>query len=442
MRCCAQAEADVVCPGPIDETVIIQAPVVEQYDSVIRASGGILFRQGTKVITASQGEYNTATRLGELRNVTFTTCGCPRPDYRFEARELALLQGNRIRARKVAFHLGGTRVLALPVFVMRTGRGRVSDNVFPRPSYDKDDGFGLAQEFRMAETDRLHAFADLAVTQKRGLEGEVYDEYALDGDLRAFPGKFLTYDSLASSALRMPRLPVGAQLCPEELDMAGAARLRQYGRLTIKQRTYDVRNTGLTVSRQPEFGLTYIAPAVNLPRTPLDPRLHLYPQVTASWGRFKETPSAEDVVVRRGLEATVAANLLPLGRYTAIQPALLYGMFDYGNGDSYRTWGVALDASRVFPNGATVTARYIRRGDSGQSPFVFDTVEMFRELQAAFQVPIGRHILGFATGFNGDVGRSYDWQLLYGYRTDCLAMWVTWHSLLQRLSVDAAIINL
>jgi len=142
------------------------------------------------------------------------------------------------------------------------------------------------------------------------------------------------------------------------------------------------------------------------------------------------------------LPISMTANLLPLGRSAAIQPMVMYGISSYGNDSSYRTWGYGVDASRLFPSGAIVTARYIKRNDSGKSPFLFDTVDVFREFQGAFQVPIGKHILGFVAGLNVDTGTVYDWEALYGYRTDCLATWVTWHSRLQRLSFNVAIINL
>jgi hypothetical protein len=51
-------------------------------------------------------------------------------------------------------------------------------------------------------------------------------------------------------------------------------------------------------------------------------------------------------------------------------------------------------------------------------------------------------VVGFILGFNGDEGKPYDWQLLYGYRTDCIASWVTYDSRLARLMFDASLINM
>lgn len=445
-RSCVTAQkevaSDYVSCEEENREVTIQAPVIEQSGTKIRAAGGLRFLQANKRIEASEGFYDTRTATGELMDASFTTCEAANPDYRFRARELRFLPNNRVRVRRASFYLGRTKVLTLPVFLFRTGRGGVTRNVFPKPSVDKDDGFGLEQEFRLADSDRLHANANLQVTSKRGLMGDIWNEYGLDGALGGFPGRFLSYDSLRSSTLTMPQVAVGRMPCLEDLYPTGVARLRQFGRFSLKQRTYDIRNTGLVVYRQPELGLTYVVPHINFTGAELDPRLQLYPQATASWGLFKESPGTAAMQSRLRFDVAAGLHTFPMGRYAAVQPVVLYGVSTYGNGDTYRMWGYAVEASRLWRNGAIVTARYIRRYDSGESPFLFDTVDMFREYQGAFQVPIGRHILGFVAGFNRDVERVYDWEVLYGYRMDCLAVWVTYHSLMQRFHVEMAIINL
>ncbi len=428
--------------NPEDQPVVIEAREVEQLGTTIHASGGLFFRQATKRITASEATYDTAAKTGLLTNVSFTTCQGARPDYRITARELRLLPNSRVRARSVSLYLGGFKVITLPFLVTRTGRQSGAHRFFPRPSFDKDDGFSLAQEFRIIDSSRLHTTADLKLTTKRGLEGELRDEYGLDGVLSGFPGRLFNFDSLRNSALEMPRLPLGCTPTPEDLSTEGLARVRQFGRFSLKQRTYDIRNTGLVVYRQPELGIDYIAPHLNPAGSDLDPRLQLYPEVTATWGRFKEVPGSVGFTSRWGATAAIGANVARLGRYAAIQPVLLYGAYHYDTGESYQWWGYGVEASRLFPSGATVTGRYIKRSDSGDSPFLFDTVDVFQEAQAAFQVPFGKHVLGFVEGFDVDRGRTYDWQLLYGYRTDCLAAWVTWRSRLERLSFDIAVTNL
>ena len=147
------------------------------------------------------------------------------------------------------------------------------------------------------------------------------------------------------------------------------------------------------------------------------------------------------LTTRGSISAAIGANLLSLGEHAAVQPVLLYEASSYGSGDTYRTIGYAIDAARLFDSGASATLRYIRRDESGHTPFYFDGVDVFRQVQGALQLPVGRHIVGFVADLDLDARKTYDWEVLYGYHTDCLAGWVSWHSRLQRLSFDISISN-
>ena len=135
-------------------------------------------------------------------------------------------------------------------------------------------------------------------------------------------------------------------------------------------------------------------------------------------------------------------NLLPLGPRTAVQPVFAYSAFRYQGGMSYTTSACAIDAGHVFRDGSVVSLRYIKRSQSGESPFLFDTINISREFQGAFQARLGSQVLGFVAGYDADKGGIYDWQVLCGYHTDCLAAWLTWDNLLKRLAFDVALINL
>lgn len=425
----------------LEGRVIIQAPVIEQFGTSIRASEGVLFRESTKRIRATDAVYDTSTKTGVLRDVVFTTCSHAKPDYRIEAREIRLLPNDKLRANRVSVYLGRVKLITLPFLFARTTARRAGSFVFPRPSYDTDDGFGLSQEFQLLDSDRSRATADLTLMMKRGLRGEIRNEHGIDGDLRDFSGRFLTYESLRERALDVPGAPTGNPPRPEEVSLTRRARLRQFGRFSFKQRAYDVRKRSLRVDRQPELGITYIAPAISFTGTRLDPRLEIYPTLTASWGRFKEEPGTVGLTTRRSISAAIGANLLSLGEHAAVQPVLLYEASSYGSGDTYRTIGYAIDAARLFDSGASATLRYIRRDESGHTPFYFDGVDVFRQVQGALQLPVGRHIVGFVADLDLDARKTYDWEVLYGYHTDCLAGWVSWHSRLQRLSFDISISN-
>ncbi|MGB9620636.1 MAG: hypothetical protein ACPL7K_09510, partial [Armatimonadota bacterium] len=358
--------------------------------------------RGRYRLQASEVLIETGPGTGRMKDVTFTTCEKLSPDYRLQARELSLLPGNRIHARGASVYLGRFKVFTLPSVKLAIGRKGFSADTFPRPAFDKDEGFGIAQKLALIDTDRLQVNADLRVTVRRGLEGELESVWGVDGDLTGLPGRYLTYESLRSSVLTMPRTFSREFYQYGPASTGHIARLRQFGRFSLRQRTYDVRNTGLLLYRQPEIGLAYTAPALNLTRTCLDPRLEIYPTVNVSWGRFRETPGPPAFMSRTLAGVVVGANIVPLGPRTAIQPLIACTAAAYEGSKHYGTTAYAIDVSHILSNGSVASLRYIKRRESGASPFLFDTINIIRELQTAFQIRVGSEVVGFVAGCDAD----------------------------------------
>jgi len=442
--CLGTASRGAVCPPAPDEPspVVVEAGSIQSRGPLVSAAGGVSLLSRKYRIRASELLFDTRSMNGKMSDVVFTTCDKAQPDYRFVARELSLLPHNRIHARGASVFLGKFKVFTLPSVKLAIGRKGVSTDTFPRPGFDKDDGFGISQKLGLIDTERLQVNADVRVTAKRGLEGEVDNTWGIDGDLIGLPGRFLTYESLRSSVLTMPRYFGSETEQTPQTSLLGVARLRQYGRFSLKQRTYDIRNTGLLVYRQPEIGLTYTARSLNLTRKCLDPRLEMYPTINVSWGQFRETPGSTALTNRAAVGVVAGGSLFSLGPRSAIQPLIAYSAAAYQGGMSYRTSAYAIDASHIFSDGSIASLRYIKRNEWGTSPFLFDTINMTSEFQGAFQLRLRSQIIGFVAGFDADTGKTYDWELLYGYHTDCLAAWITWDNLLKRFMFDAALINL
>jgi len=409
--------------------------------SILRASGNVRLRTGVERLTASSAEYNTANDTGTLKDATFTTCANSAPDYHLAAREISLLGNNRIRAKGIGLYIGNFRVLALPFIKLRVGGRSATRHIFPRPGFDQADGFTLAQDFRLIDDDRLRTNADLRFTSRMGVQGQIYSIFGFDGDIIDLPGRYLTFDSLRSGVLELPpQTDVNCQ------SIAGpdprAARLTGFGTFTLRQRTYNINNTHLAVYRQPELGMTYTASQINLTGTRLDPRLEIYPQAITNWGLFRESPGAASYTGRTTAGVISAINILPLGPNTAVQPVLGYDWSGYSNGDNYRVGSIGMDASHLWGNGSIGSVRYIKRHESGRTPFQFDRVEINQELQSAVQVQYGKYVAGLVVGYNFDNGSVYDWEVMYGWRTDCLGTSVRYDHRLQRLSLGVSLMNL
>lgn len=430
-------------PPVVDRSLDIRATgSITASENTVHAVGDVIFSNCNRRFSAEEIFYDIAADRGWMTDVYFTTCRKPDPDYHFTAEKITLLSNNRIHLRRPAFYLGKFKAISLPSIKINVGRKRVASDQFPRPGYDSNEGLTLSQRLRLSDTERLWTDADLRLTSKKGLEGNIEDRWGLDGELIELPGRYATYDSLRSSALRVPRYFPEPECVSQEVPLDRAARLIQFGRLAMRERVFDIRNTGLAVYREPEIGAAYAAPAIDLADSELDPQLELYPTAALSWGRYKEDPGTVGLTTRGRLDCALPVNLFRLGCRTAVQPLFMYSAATYGSGTNYQMFGYGVDATHLFTNGSIATVRYIKRSESGTSPFIFDTVDIFHEVQVGFQARLSNILLGYVTGYNADIGEFYNWEILLGYHTDCVMAWASYDQRWKRFMVNAALINL
>lgn len=430
-----------VCGEPGPERITILTPGYEMIGPVVRSRGSLQFLKGIERISASQGEYNTATDTGVLRDVYFTTCTSLKPDYHITAQEATLLPNNRLNARRVAFYLGNTRVLYLPRIKMRVGGRNATSAVFPRIGYDRRDGVTLSQNFRLTDTTHSITHADLKFTTLHAIEGTLDSRYGVGGRLVHLPGRYLTYGSMRYRALEVPQ-PPAANCDPQLMRPSNFARLQPYGIFTLRQRTYTATNLGLVVYRQPEVGVTYIGPQLSVTRKKLDPRIELYPQVTASWGSYKEVPGLGRFTPRSQIAAQASLNAVWLGPNTSIQPIGTATYANYTNDRTFQTWGAGIDITHIGRDGAFYAARYLSRTSKGSTPFQFDAIDIAKEIDLASMSYRGKLAFGFAITYDAGRGELFDWAVQIGRRSDCLGTYLSWDQRFRRLSVDATLINL
>jgi hypothetical protein len=432
-----EVECTVVTPTPVS----VSAPFYELLGPKIYAQGGLHIVKGKQRFFASEAEYNVNTEMGIARNVSFTTCDSVRPDYHITASSVTVFPDHRLNAKNVALYLGRTRVLVLPSMKFRIGGRSSTSAIFPRLGYDSRDGVTLAQSLRLTDTTHSRTTMSLRFTTKHSIEGELNSLYGAGGRLTSFPGRYLTYGSMRSRALDVPQAQTIA--CdPQLLRPTNAARLQPFGTFTLRQRTYDANNLGLVVFRQPEVGASYLGSQLSLTKRRLDPRIELYPQVVASWGRYKEIPGEPSYLSRSQIAMQASVNTVWLGPRTTIQPLGIATSATYSDGQFFRTWGFGLDVAHLASNGAYYSARYISRTSSGSTPFQFDNIDINQEVDLAVQTYIGKQVIGVAMNYNATSGSLFDWEVMYGRRSDCLGTYIRWDNRFQRFSFDVALINL
>lgn len=439
-------DTDVVKPQPVcgvvvPEPITASSPCYEMIGPVLRTGGGIVLQIGNRRFRASAVEYDTETKIGVAHNVFFTTCSSERPDWHITASRVILLPNSRLQAKNAALYVGRTRVLMLPSMKLRVGGRSPTSAVFPRLGYDHRDGVTLAQTLRVTDTTRSRTTLDFKFTTLHSIEAVLSSLYGVGGRLTALPGRYLTYGSMRSRALNVPQ-PVVGNCDPQLLRPTGAAHLQPFGTITLRQRTYDARNLGLVVFRQPELGIAYTGGQLSTARGKLDPRIELYPQVTISWGRYKEIPGSSDYESRTQLAVHGSFNPVWLGTNTTIQPIGIATYAAYGNGEVFKTVGFGLDAAHLARDGSYYSARYISRTSSGSTPFLFDNIDIAKEADVAIQRYFGRGVAGLALCYDADHGSLFDWEVMLGQRTDCLGTYIRWDNRFKRLGIDVALINL
>lgn len=432
-----QAVCAVGTPVRID----VLTPAVEMLGPTIRSQGGITFLKGKEKFTAAgEVEYNTDTGIGIAHDITFTTCCAVRPDWHLTASEATLLPNHRLYVKNVSLYAGRTRLLVLPLMRLRVGGRSATAAIFPRLGYDARDGVSLSQTLRLTDTTHSRTTMDLRFTTQHSIEGNLDSIYGAGGRLINFPGRYLTYGSMRSRALNVPQQTL-LECDPEALRPVNAARLQPFGRITLRQRTYDATNLGLVVFRQPEVGASYIGGQLSLTKHKLDPRIELYPQITASWGRFKEIPGLSDYLGRTMVSMQGSVNAAWLGPYTSIQPLGILTYASYQDSQMFQTYGFGLDVAHITPS-SYYSARYISRTSTGSTPFLFDNIDINKEIDVAFQTSRGRNVVGVAMNYDAQHGSLFDWELLLGQRRDCLGTYVRWDNRFKRFSFDLVLINL
>ena len=441
-ECGPSGEAPSVFADNDPVPVIIEAPTIESLGPLVRATGGVFFLSDNKRIRASEVSYDLDSGEGVMKDVTFTTCKYLKPHYRIEAREIKIGANNKIYAKHPALYLGSVKIMSLPALRFRVGGQGVGGTVFPRPSYSSEEGFTLSQTFRLVDRDRTEVTADVAFGTEHGIQGELRYSHGLNGNLAEFPGRRANNASVRSYVTGFAEAPAGQFPTHDEADPAGAARLRGYGTWSLRQRTYDIRNEERIVYRQPELGVIYEGSQINLTGTRLHSALQIHPTISVGWGRFRESPGPESYTARRSVDVAAAFNVLPTGPHTAVQPLARYSWAKYETGDTYRNRSVGVDVSHMFSNGSLVFGRYVRRWDSGQTPFLFDNLDIPQDIQAGFRAYNGSHVIGFSIGYDAGVGTFYDWGLTYGHRTDCIVSSVRWMNRTKRLSFDIVLVGM
>jgi len=142
------------------------------------------------------------------------------------------------------------------------------------------------------------------------------------------------------------------------------------------------------------------------------------------------------------MSASLPVHAFKASADSALQPVLSYSWANYTTGSTYQIFGVGLDYSKLFADGSFLTLRLNQRSYTGFTPFEFDDLDFPTELQVGTQIRRGRHTYGFVGSYNANKAILEDWEILYGYRLDCLAGVVSWNGRYKQIHFGVDLLGL
>lgn len=430
----------------------------------IKACGGVVFRQGSKTLFASELAYDYDTQNGTMVQAQYnespvkmmsreinvvngdmhmlsasaTTCDKPNPDYHISAKEIILTRDKVLKAKGVTLWLGKTKIISLPVLTTSLKGGRQTRSFFPQPGYNRKDGFTMGLGIPLVDNEKFLSDLFTKYTTRRSFQVRSTSEYLLSGKS---DGVLLPVKTLAETELR-DRAPLIPQRRDTDIDIdttvPNEKQLRLFLDASSKERIYDIQNDDLLLNKEPEIGLRYIVPGLRLSNDNDIPGLHSEGKL--SWGRFKENwnPRTYQRVDGR---IFLAPTLAKLRNNWYIMPVALGRASHYDNGDNYYSLGLGADLTKVLAPGTFGTLRYINHLVSGRTPLQFDNVDVRSELQTILQYRTKSDLYALALRYDLDNSELYDWQVTYGHTFHCLEPRISWRNRFSLIHLDVKVLG-
>lgn len=425
------------------ERIVLEAPSITATESVYSAEGPVLLLSGNKRIRASELTFDAASGKVVARDAALTTCTHDPPHYALEAGKLSLTKTGWAEGHRLSIRLGKTKILYLPWIKLHFSQKGGSKAMFPAVWYDSSDGISLSKNFVIYDTPRLVSKINAKVTTKSSVQGLATFNYGVGGELSDTIGRDMGYSYWQPGSVLSFRDAVESP-AEDKLPVVTnpSARLRLYSEYAIRQRVEDVGNPSTLVFKRPELGLRYIFPSLDSFGKSHDRRLSLSPAADISWGRFREEPSSAGTIDRLRYSISAAVNLLNLGPRTALQPVAEQVWYKYKHLPDFQALTYGMEFSRLYLNGSNSTLRYLTRTSKGSTVLEIDDIDVEREIQAAATIRNSGHWLNLMSAYNCDNQSIYDWEVGYGYSTDCLEVGMYYNKRLERIGFNLALKNL
>ncbi|HOS42911.1 MAG TPA: hypothetical protein PK794_04395, partial [Armatimonadota bacterium] len=345
---------------------------------------------------AAQSMSLDAQGTKQIQRARLTTCARAHPHYELRARSFVVQDSGQFRARHTALAMAGHRIVNIPSIRGKVGGGGAE---IAQPALTGGvsgiDGTYLAVNYAAPVGDDR----DLRITGRAGTEG-LFRGHA------SYTQPFAVRDTLTDGTVA---LHVSVK---EDVE----------NRLVAGDRLVDERLERLTISRLPALQVAF-------PALPLRGELEGYAlRVGGGLGRYREEPT--DVTANRAQAwAVLTSPAVQVGGNLRLRGELgLRGAVS--GGQQHGTSVLQLTLDTPPEKAGYVNLSYLRRRESGTSPFLFDRVAMPDELYTEYEFPLGKDSpwwLNVANRLDLETLKSRDYSVTAIYKLDCISYGLTYN---------------
>lgn len=412
------------------------------HNGQIQASERVSVTQGNgRSFTGDSAEYNLRTDDGVIKNASavldgihfkgselraeedqyaitqsrFTTCDKEdNPHYYISARQITIEPGNSMTVRHACVHILGGDLLTIPRYTVDLKDSSRKGMKLPAVGMNAYYGPYVSYEFDISNSPQTFGGLAIRLSEKQAFQGGIlYDQIASRPVFLRFTYREPFYSGSRRDIL-LTRLPeAGIRFCsgPDAQRYALSRRYIDLGGETISPGDRPISKAKFNVVS--EIGV----------------------------GRFREEPSRTN---NSRFDARTVAWLEPMaiGSRVLFSPGVSGRISLYEHGDTYSAFAVRLAASYEISEKSYVSFSYIANTIQGNSPFVFDNVDLKQELVGKVVFPVGTLNLELDSRYDLRNRDVYDIEITVSQRMHCLQPKITWRSRFKELTFGLSLIGL
>lgn len=394
-----------------DEDIRATRMVINPRTLQFTAEGDVIIRQGTREIRSTRATYSFDQKSGqaeqitsamgtyylkadqlilkpgpeyEARRASFSTCDREHKHWEIYSRVMEIVPGEEVVARNSGVDFLGMRLFTIPRYRKSLREDEDDPMRFPSFGYDNWNGPYVRQNFT------IHRGAPLWVDA--------------DVQINAF------------------REPMGG------FRMGTAGKLKFVATAFYRDIAENQRSPHMQVSRLPEVGVVWSSAEAARPGRFLGarPQSLRYPQaldLSTKWifaaeataGYFRQHHGQRnlgpDSVSKNGgrflVQGQAILPLVKLGPVSLNDLRLMARDSVYDNGDNFFTYGFGIGKRVRFGNWQ-IRADYFQNFSEGKTPFLFDDIELRKEIRPALDFTTRNFEFSYMARINPDRGNVYD----------------------------------